>query len=409
MPGPGYYWIGKEEEAEVLEVLRSKYLFRYGDPADPAFKAKVATFERMVCDGFGVEYALGVSSGTAALVVALSALGVGPGDEVICPGYTYIASISSVIAAGAVPVLAEVDDSFTLDPDDVESRITPRTRAIMVVHMLGASAQMDRLLELATKRGLTVIEDTAQAFGGSFHGARLGSLGDVGTYSFNIFKMINAGDGGMVTTGSDDLYLRAFGYHDQGHKPLRTGVEVGERSIIGLNFRMTELTGAVLIAQFRKLESIIADLRRIKDALKQRLDGIAGLGFRRLTDPSGDIATVLVLMLPDEATATAVATDLGTVRMSKSGWHVYQNMENLLSKRQVAAGPPFRSTEYPTDVEYTAGMLPRTDALLRRSISLSIGVVDPGIGAGYGLHPMCGEDEIKKVANEVLAVIKRHV
>ena len=183
MPGPGFEWIGKEEEKEVLEVLRSRWLFRYGDEKDPAFKRKVKTLEEMVEQKFGTRHALAVTSGTSALITALSALGIGPGDEVIVPGYTFIASISSIIIARAVPVLAEVDESLTLDPVDVERRITPRTKAIMAVHMLGNPCNLDALRAVAEKHRLILIEDSAQAFGGSYKGKRLGTIGKIGIYS----------------------------------------------------------------------------------------------------------------------------------------------------------------------------------------------------------------------------------
>ena len=178
MPGPGFEWIGKEEEKEVLEVLRNRWLFRYGDEKDPAFVRKVKTLEEMVEQKFAVKHALAVTSGTAALITALSALGIGPGDEVIVPGYTFIASISSIIIARAVPVLAEIDDSLTLDPADVEKKITPRTRAIMAVHMLGNPCDLNRLRAIAEKHGLILIEDAAQAFGGSYGKKSLGTHGE---------------------------------------------------------------------------------------------------------------------------------------------------------------------------------------------------------------------------------------
>jgi dTDP-4-amino-4,6-dideoxygalactose transaminase len=407
MPGPGYYWIGEEEKQQVLEVIESKHLNRYGNLDDPHFKAKVVTLEQMVSDRFGVGYSLAVSSGTGALMVALNALGIGPGDEVICPGYTFIASISSVISTGAVPVLAEVDDTFNLDPADVESRITPRTRAIMVVHMLGNPAQLDELKALADRHKLVIIEDSAQAFGATYKGKPVGTIGTVGTYSFNIFKTINAGDGGMIVMDDEQLFETAFAYHDQGHKPLRTGLEIGKRSVIGLNFRMNELTAAVLIAQLGKLDRLLADLRRVKGALKDRLREIPGLQFRRIVDPEGECSTLLVMILPDHKTTEAVARELGTKPLSESGWHVYHNMEHVLSKRQLTAGPPFRSKEFPTTVEYRKGMLPQTDDLLRRSINLSVGVVDPGLGAGFGLHPLATEEEIEQVGDELTSVLER--
>ena len=249
MPGPGMELIGEEEKKELLEVLESGYLYRYGDAKDPRFKAKVVRLEQEVAKVAGVPYAVAVNSGTSALLVALMGLGVGPGDEVIVPGYTFIASISSIIYARAVPILAEVDRTLNLDPADVERKITPRTKAIMAVHMLGNPARLDELKKIADAHNLLLIEDCAQAFGARYKGRAVGSIGDVGTYSFNVYKTITAGDGGMLVTRDESAYRRYFGLHDQGHSPLRTGVEIGSRPFVGLDFRMTELAAAVLLAQ----------------------------------------------------------------------------------------------------------------------------------------------------------------
>ncbi len=401
MPGPGFEWIGKEEEEQVLEVLRSRWLFRYGDESDPAFKRKTKTLEEEVAREFGIKYSLAVTSGTAALITALSAAGIGPGDEVIVPGYTFIASMSSVISARAVPVLAEVDESLTLDPEDVEKKISPRTKAIMPVHMLGNPADLDRLMAVAGKHKVMVIEDTAQAFGGSWHGKRLGTIGRIGTYSFNIFKTINAGDGGMVVTDDQELYFRAFGFHDQGHFPLRSGVEIGNRSIIGQNFRMNEITAAVLVAQFRRLGAILSRLKEVKTAFKARIQDIPGLQFRRINDPAGECFTLLTVFLPDKASADAVAKKLNTTTVSHSGWHVYNNMEQILGKKMITPqGCPFNCACYPDHVRYEKGMLPRTDRLLERAINLSIGVVDRGLGSAFGIHPHATEAEIEQKAQE---------
>ena len=407
MPGPGFEWIGKEEEKEVLEVLRSRWLFRYGDEKDPVFKRKVKTLEEMVEKGFGTKHALAVTSGTAALITALSALGIGPGDEVIVPGYTFIASMSSIIIARAVPVLAEVDESLTLDPADVERKITPRTRAIMAVHMLGNSCNLDALQEIAKRRGLILIEDAAQAFGGSWKGKRLGTIGRIGTYSFNIFKTINAGDGGMVVTDDDELYFRAFGYHDQGHFPSRSGVEVGNRSIVGQNYRMNEITGAVLIAQFRRLSDIIERLRYIKSRLKKQLEGVPGVSFRRINDPAGECNTLLTVFLTTKEIAEKAALKLGTATMNKSGWHVYNNMEQILGKKMVTEqGCPYNCAAHPCQQEYSKGMLPATDRLLERAINISVGVVDRGLGSAFGIHPHSTDKEIDQKAKEFITAVK---
>jgi dTDP-4-amino-4,6-dideoxygalactose transaminase len=407
MPGPGFEWIGKEEEKEVLEVLRSRWLFRYGDEKDPAFKRKVKTLEEMVEKSFATRHALAVTSGTAALITAISALGIGPGDEVIVPGYTFIASMSSIIIARAVPALAEVDESLTLDPADVEKKITPRTKAIMAVHMLGNPCNLEKLQEIAARRNLILIEDSAQSFGGSWKGKKLGTIGKIGIYSFNIFKTINAGDGGMVVTDDDELYFRAFGYHDQGHFPSRSGVEVGNRSIVGQNYRMNEITGAVLIAQFRRLDVIIDRLRSIKGRLKEHLAGTPGVSFRRINDEAGECNTLLTVFLPTKEIAEKAAAKLGTATLNKSGWHVYNNMEQILGKTMIVDhGCPYGCSSYPCQQEYSKGMLPATDRLLERAINISVGVVDKGLGAAFGIHPHSTDKEIDQKAKEFVTAVR---
>ena len=404
MPGPGNDLIDELEVEAVTRVLRSGYLGRYGPDDDPTFGAEVLNLEQRVAELVGVRHAVAVNSGTSAIWTLLSALGIGPGDEVIVPGFTFVASMSAIVYAGAAPVLAEVDDTFNLDPRDVEERITPRTKAILAVHMLGAPCDLDALCDVANRHGLVLVEDAAQAFGGSYHDRRLGSLGVGGAYSFNIYKTITCGDGGMLVTDTDDLYERCFALHDQGHLPLRRGVEVGQRPFLGLNLRMTELSGAVLNVQLGKLDRILATLRRNKAALRSAIESIPGVGFRRLADPSGDIATHLVVTLPDAASAAAVAADLGTKTLAKSGWHVYSNMEHLRSRRIVSG---FASSV--ADYVAEPGSLPATDALLARSMTIGIGVVDPGIGSAFGINVRSAESDIDEVAERFRKVVEHHV
>ena len=410
MPGPGFYWIGEEEEKELIDLIHAGYLFRYGDEKDAHFKHRVKSLEEEVAHAFDIGHALAVSSGTAALQTAMASAGIGPGDEVIVPGYTFIASISSVIFCNAVPVLAEIDESLTMDPDDVERRITPYTRAILPVHMLGNPANLDRLLEIAKKHGLPVIEDAAQAFGASYKERRVGTYGMFGIYSFNIFKTINAGDGGMLVTHDSELYERAFSYHDQGHLPLRMGVEVGNRSVIGQNFRMNELTAAVLVAQFRKLDQIVTRLRALKSRFKRQISDVKGLGFRKINDPNGECGTILTVLLPDKKSADIVAQKIGTSTVARSGWHVYNNMEHILAMKMInPKNNPVTNPYYKGKVEYRKGMLPVTDRILERAVNISIGVVDPGLGAGFGININSSDDEVdskaeqfRKIAVEVI-------
>jgi dTDP-4-amino-4,6-dideoxygalactose transaminase len=411
MPGPGSEIIGEEEKKELLEVLEAGHLYRYGSSDDPGFKAKVSKFEQEVAKRVGVPYAVAMNSGTSALLVALIGLGVGPGDEVIVPGYTFIASISSIIYARAVPILAEVDRTLNLDPADVERKITPRTKAIMVVHMLGNPARLDELKAIADEHKLLLIEDCAQAFGARYKGRAVGSIGDVGTYSFNFYKTITAGDGGMLVTRDEAAYGRYFGLHDQGHSPLRTGVEVGRRPFVGLDFRMTELAAAVLLAQLNKLGGILAHLHANKQRFKQAISDLRGLEFREITDPQGECATLLTVFLPSEQIARQVAQELGTRVVADSGWHVYSNMEQILEKRTpVEQGCPFHCPLYTgPEQKYWKGMLPQTDALLARAINIGIGVSDAGLGSAFGVRMRDGFDAVDVRAAQFRQVAEKYL
>lgn len=410
MAGPGINLIGQAEIDEVVEVLQSRHLSRYGREDDPTFGAKVRHLELLIARQCGVSHALGVNSGTSALWCALGALGIGPGDEVIVPGFTFVASISAIVYAGALPVLAEIDASLNLDPADVEARITPRTRAIMVVHMLGNPARIAELQAIADRHGLLLIEDCAQAFGASYRGRAVGSFGAVGILSFNEFKTITCGDGGMIVTSDEAVYRRCFALHDQGHSPLRLGVDVGERPFLGLNFRMIELAGAVLLAQVRRLPDILARLRQNKRLFKSLLADLPGLAFRDLPDPEGDLATHLVVLFPDETIARCVARELSSRVLADSGWHIYTQMEHLLMQRTASMrGAPFNTPGAPVADNYHPGMLPCTDNLVRRAMSIGIGVADPNRGSTFGVTVLDGEDTVHERASVFREVASKYL
>lgn len=405
--GPGIFSFGAEERKELMDVIESGYLSRYGSEDDPAFKRKVVTFERELASYIGTRYAIATSSGTGSLMCCLAALGIGAGDEVIVPGFTFIASISSIIMCNAIPVLAEIDESLNIDPDDIERRITPRTRAIMPVHMLGNPCAMDRIMDIARKHKLLVIEDCCQAAGASYKGKRLGSLGDIGAFSLNVYKMITAGDGGAVVTSDDLLYERAFGFHDQGHKPNRMGVEVGKRSIIGVNMRINELTGAVALAQLRKLDAMLSTLRAKKAMVKRMLSGLPGFRFRAINDERGECATLLTLIFDAKEKAEKLCEKIGCKPLAHSGWHVYNNMEQILNKVTASkAGCPYECEKNGDEVKYYKHMLPKTDDILDRAVNISIGVVDKGLGSGYGININSGDDEIAAVGKNLVGLIK---
>jgi dTDP-4-amino-4,6-dideoxygalactose transaminase len=394
MPGPGAYWFGKEETDAANEVVQNGYLFRYGSEKDPKFLHKVSDLEKAFAAYSGTKFGLATSSGTASLLTSVLALGLKPGDEIIVPAYTFVASYSAVIFAGIVPVLAEIDESLTLDPDDIERRITPRTKAIMPVHMLGNLCNMDKIMAIAKKHNLLVLEDSCQAAGASYKGKKAGSIGKMGAFSLNLFKTINTGDGGLVVTNDETLYENAFGIHDQGHKPSRLGVEVGNRNVLGLNFRMNEITAAVGLAQLGKIDRIVGTLRQKRGKLKSLISKAGGFKFRTLNDPEGDCGTICTVIFDTSKQASKVSGILGSKTVDQSGWHVYSNMEHVLNHLKQVGQP------------HTKGSYPKTDDILSRSMNISVGVVDGGLGAGWGININSSDAEIEATAKQFVAACK---
>lgn len=388
MAGPGSYWIGAEELKQVMDVMESGYLFRYGDMEDANFQHKVYTLEKEFAAYCGVDYALATSSGTGSLFISLLALGIQSGDEVIVPAYTFVATYSAIIYAGAIPILAEIDESLCIDPQDIEARITPKTKAIIPVHMLGNPCAMDSILDIADRYGLVVLEDACQAAGGSYQGKKLGSIGRMGAFSLNVFKTITAGDGGVIATRDKDLYERAFAIHDQGHTPNRAGVQVGSRLILGMNFRINELLGAIALAQLRKIDRIVGNLREKKARLKELISDSPGFRFRTLNDPNGECGTLCTVIFENFEKAAQVSRVLGTTTVDHSGWHVYANMEHVNKFLKENNRP------------YGLGAYPRTDDILSRAINISVGVVDAGLGAGFGINIDSSDEEIAVVAEK---------
>ncbi len=256
--GPQFY--DHVEEREVLDVLKSRQPFRWGSA-----NSKVLQFEQAYARHIGVQYALGVTSGTTALYTAMAALEIGPGDEVILPAWTWYADYDAIVLSGALPVFAEIDESFNIDPEDLEAKITPNTKAIIAVHLQGTTADLDPILEIARKHQLRVLEDCAQCLGGKYKGKYVGSIGDIGINSFQLSKSITSGEGGAVVTSDPKLFERAARFHDVGslRSPFKETVNGGLlAAFTSCNFRMNEFTGAVLKAQLQKLEIICGNLRK---------------------------------------------------------------------------------------------------------------------------------------------------
>jgi dTDP-4-amino-4,6-dideoxygalactose transaminase len=390
---PGGLEIGEEEKQEVLEVLERKYLFRYYGPQE--YPSKVRQFEVEFSRKVGSEYALAVNSCTSALITSLIAIGVGPGCEVIVPGYTFFASAAAIVGAKAIPVVAEVDATLTLDPDDFERKITPHTKAVIPVHMRGVPCNMDRIMETARKHDIKVVEDVAQAVGGTYHGKHLGTFGDCGAYSFQYHKIITAGEGGMVVTGDWLTYQRAMGYHDTAAcwRPERFGEErfAGEL-FCGVNYRMNELSGAVLLAQLRKLDPLLALMRRNQRIIIEGIQYVEGIRPRPVNDAEGDTGICVIFYLEDadkvpdftaalraEGVAAAGRSRIGasdtTSHQNMPDWHVYDSWDHIINQgTPTEDGCPFKCPLYKGDApsRYAKDMCPNTLAYLNRSVHIDI-------------------------------------
>jgi dTDP-4-amino-4,6-dideoxygalactose transaminase len=296
--GPEFY--DEKELAELRDVLEKRQPFRwYGPGARPPMK--VLTLEKELAARMSTKFALAVTSGSAALNTALAALGVGPGDEVILPAWSWYSCFNAIVMQGALPVFAESDESFNLDPADVEAKITPQTRVIMVVHTMGSPADMDALMSVARRRGVKVLEDCAQSVGGGYKGRPLGSIGDVGIYSFQIAKTISSGEGGGLVTSDPLLFERATRYHDLGllrppHQAMLGGAALP--GMIGNQYRMSEFTGGVLLAQLRKLDAIVDGFRRHARRVYEGIADLPGPCLRHRPDPDGDTGSNIWLGFP---------------------------------------------------------------------------------------------------------------
>lgn len=371
--------IGEAEIQAAARVIRSGVLFRYGNPKE-GHPNECAKFERELAEKVGKKHALLVTSGTAALICGLAGMEVGPGDEVIVPGYTFIASALAPLAVGALPVIAEVDESLTLDPADVEAKITDRTKVIMPVHMCGLPADMTAIRRIARRHGVKVLEDACQADGGSFRGRRLGSLGHAGAFSFNFFKNITAGEGGALVTDDSRLFSRAIIHHDGGLGFWEHGKRLSSPLFAGWNFRASEIQGAILRVQLRRIDGLLKRNRAHKARLMNALADHPKLAFIKHHDLAGDCANVLGFYFPSEKKSRAfiagmAAQGVWTWTPIDSGRHVYSNWEPVMEQRG-SYHPTLDAFKRPENqgskARYTPDMCPQTLDVLRRTVYLDI-------------------------------------
>ena len=330
---PGFEFFGAEERKEVNDVLETGILMRYGFDGARNGMWKAKEMESAICETFGCKHALLVSSGTAALTAAMSALGIGYGDEIILPTFTFVASFEAVLSVGAIPVLVDVDDTLTLNPEAVRNAITPKTKCVMSVHMCGSMADMDALVAICKEHKLILLEDACQSIGGSYKGKKLGTIGDAGTFSFDFVKTITCAEGGVVMTNREDIYTSTDGYSDHGHDH-KGGLDRGAdlHPFIGYNFRISELHAAVGLAQIKKLDSFLSIQRLNNKMLRQILATIPEISFRRVPDEAGDSCSFLSWFLPTEAITKAVVAEMKTQGILAGNFYWYENNWHYISK-----------------------------------------------------------------------------
>lgn len=387
---PGAAVMGEEERAAVLAVVEARSPFRYYglDPQGQADRLEAAYAERL-----GRRHALAVASCTAALTAAMTALEVGPGDEVLIPGFLWVSCIAAVVRAGAIPVLVEVDAGLTMDPEDLAAKVTSRSRVVLVVHMCGAPAEMDGIMAVAREHGLAVVEDMAQANGATFGGRPVGAFGDVAAISFQLNKIVTAGEGGLLATDDDRLLDRAFAAHDLGYPRAdgRLVLDDPDCQLWGQGARMGELCAAMLVAQERKLDAICADMRRAAGRLYAALEGLPGARIRLRHNERGDTgAFVLVTWdTPERCAAMVEGTRRRGVRAPDGGGnlglrdfgvHLYHRNAALVHRRPLdPSGHPWSAplNAFAAGHRYDRGTLPRSDDLFERTQLLALA---PGIG-----------------------------
>ena len=370
--------LGREEQERVLRVLAKKRVFRY--VPEGIAESETAQLEREYANFVGTKYALAVNSGTSALICALIGVGVGPGDEVIIPAYTWITTACAVVLVGAVPVLCEIDDSLTIDPEDIAAKVTSRTKAVIAVHMRGISCDMERITAVARTYNLRVIEDVAQANGGSFKGNPLGSFGDVGCFSLQQSKVITTGEGGMLVTDSEEVWQRAVIYHDGAMYQFR----FTERKIpafAGQNYRLTELQAALSLGQIQKMPALLDKIRRVKGQALRALAGQQGIYFSPVFGSERDLGVSLVFYARTceqaaflERAITAEGIPAQRIYDPAGGdLHVYVNWEFLMNKRDPWGGSfPWGQHFDKGNVEYSADSCPRTLDLLGRAVQIRL-------------------------------------
>jgi dTDP-4-amino-4,6-dideoxygalactose transaminase len=386
---PGIHYFDDLEIELVSRVIRAKSPFRfYGPNVQHMCDQLEAEFRKR----YGVKHALGVSSGTEAIYMSLAALDVGPGDEVLIPGYLWTSCINGVVRLGGIPRLVDIDDTFTMSPQDLERKIGPHSKVVLLVHMSGAPGDVQAIVDIARRRGLRVLEDCAQSNGSTLKGQPVGTFGEIGIFSLQINKSITAGEGGVLICNDEHLYKRCFGIHDLGYARDNVGILMDtscdeQYHLWGCGARMSELTGALALAQISKLDRINLAMREKKWAIRRELEKIPGIRFRRIADPDGDTGAFLIhwFETPELCRKFVDALKAEGIRgegyakpcitMEQWGLHWYFNNKSLVNRKSLhSSGWPWSlpQNEFARRYSYGKGSLPTCDDYASRAALLKV-------------------------------------
>jgi 8-amino-3,8-dideoxy-alpha-D-manno-octulosonate transaminase len=394
---PGTELFGAEERKEINDVMETGILFRYGHEAQRNNHWKAKDFEAEVRKITGAKYSHAVSSGSTAIAAALAAAGIGAGDEVIVPPFTFIASVEAVLFIGALPVFAEIDETLCLSAEGIEKAITPKTKAVCLVHMCGGNADMDKLMAVINKHKLILVEDAGQAFASSYKGTYTGLFGKAGSYSFDFFKIATAGEGGVIVTNDEETYKKADVYSDHGHNHIGAKRGMEDHPYLGFNYRISELNAAIGVAQTRRVPEIVKKNRHNKKFLQDLLSKNSSISFAKVGDPSGDSATFLNILLPDTEAAKRVVNEFNNVGViGFDYWFLnmyhFINQWDHLKKLQTVSKLPIQILQQPQD--YLKMQLPKTQEVVGRLIS-------------FGIRCTWTEEQMKDLASNILTCVDK--
>ena len=395
---PGYEFFGDEERKQIGDVMNTGVLMRYGFDAQRKGNWKAKELEEEICNTFGCKYAQLTSSGTSALTTAMAALGIGFGDEVIMPAFTFVASFEAVISVGAIPVLVDIDESLTLNPSAVKNAITSKTKCIMPVHMCGSMADIDALKNICDQHNLIFLEDACQSIGATYKGKHVGTIGDAGTFSFDFVKTITCGEGGAVITNNADVYTKCDGYTDHGHD--HKGVDRGAdlHPFVGYNYRISELHAAIGVAQIKKLNNFLSIQRKNHSFLKSILSSIPEIQFRKIHDEEGDSCTFLTWFLPDLKTAGAVVAEMRAQNILAGNFYWFENNWHYIRKWGHLKNNDFlnkQSEQLQQQLQkYSNQPFKVSDAIMGRCISTPISLA-------------WTEEQIREKGEKIIAVVKK--